>query len=347
MAVQNLIKEIESDVADVVKTGFEYINTYVVPNRGDNQLTFEKNTIKRGKILKSCVLYVDIRDSVSLTEKHQTQTMGRVYSAFSKAIIKIAKYYNGHIRNIIGDRVMVVFPSNNCFNNSVNCAITINHIAQYVIKKAFPYVDFKCGIGIDYGDLRVIKVGIQRNGNEGADNKSLVWVGYPANFASRLTDVANKSINETYFEVTRNPLNPKAISHRFIRLSAYNSPPILYNHKSINPFLNNHFNTIRQNEPLYLTTEETVEMSIEEFANNMSSLKDGELYMTGGKFIRFSKKSRQINYSPILITNNVYNGLKQANHQNNTLSKFWIEQKHQIKNLSNSVYGADLTWQIN
>ena len=67
---------------------------------------------------------------------------------------------------------------------------TINHIAQKIINNRFPTVDFKCGIGVDYGEMRVIKVGIPRRGNEGTENRSLVWSGYPANYASRLTDIA-------------------------------------------------------------------------------------------------------------------------------------------------------------
>jgi class 3 adenylate cyclase len=192
MAISNLIQEIHTDVDDVIQTQFEYSSTNLVPYRSDNFLTFERNVTKRGKILSTCVLYVDIRDSVELTKKHESLTMGKIYTAFSKAVIKAAKHYSGHIRNIIGDRIMIVFPSSNCFTNAVDCAITINHIAKFVINTAFTNVNFKCGIGIDYGDLKIIKVGIQRRGHEGIENRSLVWAGHPANIASRLTDVANK-----------------------------------------------------------------------------------------------------------------------------------------------------------
>ena len=67
---------------------------------------------------------------------------------------------------------MVVFPISNCIINAVNCAITINHISQ-MINRIFSNVDFHCGIGIDYGEMRVIKVGIERKGDENAENKGL------------------------------------------------------------------------------------------------------------------------------------------------------------------------------
>jgi adenylate cyclase len=200
-------------------------------------------------------LFVDIRNSVKLTEKHHTQTMGRIYTALTKAVLRIADHYEGFIRNIIGDRVMVVFPSKNCFTNAVNCAISINHVAKFVINKHFKDVDFKCGIGIDYGELRVIKVGLHKKGIERALNKNLVWIGYPANLASRLTDIANKEVEEDIYKVTRNPINPKSFGNLLGLSSIFAG-------------------TSSSNEPYYLSTTETVELSVEEFAKKISSNKD-------------------------------------------------------------------------
>ncbi|WP_180904080.1 adenylate/guanylate cyclase domain-containing protein, partial [Flavobacterium chungangense] len=190
--IKSLLSEIESDVIDIKVKKFDYIRTTSVPNRYDTTLTFERGENKTGKELETCVLFVDIRNSVALNKKHTTQTMGRIYSIFTKSILKAAKYHKGHVRNIIGDRVMIVFDPNNCFTNSIECAYTINNISN-IINSTFTAVDFKCGIGIDYGNLKVLKIGLHRRGSEVVDNKNLVWVGYPANIASRLTDNANKT----------------------------------------------------------------------------------------------------------------------------------------------------------
>lgn len=330
MALKELIEEIEEDISDVVTTTFVYSSTLSVPSLLDTQLTYENGVAKRGKRISTCVLFVDIRDSVALTERHQTITMGRIYTAFTKAVLKIATQHNGHIRNIIGDRVMIVFPSSNCFTNAVDCAISINHIAKNIINKKFRYVDFKCGIGIDYGELRVIKVGIQRRGSEHAENKGLVWVGYPANIASRLTDKANKSFEEPYFEVVRNPINPKAI-RPLVDLSMFGMKSN-YDPKA----------------PLYLKTVETVEMTTEEFANNISSVTEGSLYMLGGNFISFSKKTKSFSYSPILMTDAVFKGFKRDNPRRaSILNNLWTEQKHAIQNVSGKIYGGNVTWNFN
>ena len=191
MNIKDKLSEIELDIKDVKKLGFSYTSTKEVPSREDAVLTFEKGKDKKGKEIETCVLFVDIRNSVQLNEKHSPDTMGKIYTAFTKSMLKIAKYHSGEVRNIIGDRVMIVFPTENCAENAVECAISINHISE-IMNKVFSDVDFRCGIGIDYGEMKVIKVGIIRQGDNNVENKNLVWIGKPANIASRLTDIAKK-----------------------------------------------------------------------------------------------------------------------------------------------------------
>lgn len=192
--IKDKLSEIELDIKDVRNLGFSYTSTKEVPSRGDTVLTFEKGEDKKGKEIETCVLFVDIRNSVQLNEEHSPNTMGKIYTAFTKSMLKIAKYHSGEVRNIIGDRVMIVFPTENCAENAVECAISINHISE-IMNKVFSDVDFRCGIGIDYGEMKVIKVGIIRQGDNNVENKNLVWIGKPANIASRLTDIANKKID--------------------------------------------------------------------------------------------------------------------------------------------------------
>ncbi|MFA9371460.1 MAG: adenylate/guanylate cyclase domain-containing protein [Labilibaculum antarcticum] len=327
MTIKDKILEIEEDVLDLINTKFTYSDTDLVPNSEDSNLTFERSVEKKGKKIETCVLYVDIRNSVKLNSKHHTQTMGRIYTALTKSVLKIADNYGGFIRNIIGDRVMVVFPSDNCYTKAVDCAITINHVAKYVINKHFKDVDFKCGIGIDYGELRVVKVGLQKKGSERTENKNLVWIGYPANIASRLTDAANKDIEEDVYIVTRNPINPKAIRPLFGRSSFLST-------SSYDP-----------TAPYYLARVETVEMTVEDFAGNISSIKDGELYMMGGKFIRSSKKKKKYSYPEILMTEKVYSGFKKADPERKCIkNKYLKEIPHSLKDVNGKIYGGSITW---
>ncbi|WP_304297678.1 adenylate/guanylate cyclase domain-containing protein [Capnocytophaga leadbetteri] len=210
MNIKDKLSEIELDIKDVKNLGFSYTSTKKVPSRQDTDLTFEKGKEKKGKEIETCVLFVDIRNSVQLNKRHSPDRMGKIYTAFTKSMLKIAQYHSGEVRNIIGDRVMIVFPTENCAENAVECAISINHISE-IMNMVFSNVDFRCGIGIDYGKMRVIKVGIIRQGDNNVENKNLVWVGNPANIASRLTDIANKEIDflrvkyeETVWKYCRN-----------------------------------------------------------------------------------------------------------------------------------------------
>lgn len=334
MSVKSIITEIEADIQDVINTEFEYSDTSLVPNANDPALSYERNKLKKGKKLETCVLYVDIRNSVVLNESHRSKTMGRIYTAFTKAVIKAGREHGGHTRNIIGDRVMIVFPTINCFTNAVKCAITINHIANRILNVKFSGVDFKCGIGIDYGELRIIKVGIQRNGTEGPENKGLVWAGYPANIASRLTDLGNKAITETYYEVVRNPINPRAIKGGFGFAGLMG---IYGGNQGYDP-----------NAPFYLSTTETVEMTESEFAQSFVMYSHTKEYFTsGGRMISFKRKTRTIVYPPILVTERVYEGLlDESPDLDLAKTTNWNKQKHKIRDVRCDVYGSSMMWNL-
>jgi hypothetical protein len=88
-------------------------------------------------------------------------------------------------------------------------------------------------------------------------------------------------------------------------------------------------------------------MTAEEFAKNISSIKDGELYMLGGKFIKFSKRIKKRYYKEILITDNVYNGFKKDNPNRKCIKEnYWKEINHNLKNVNSKIYGGNITWDI-
>ena len=327
--MENILNEIDEDVLDVVNTNFIYSNTKNVPSSDDADLTFERSDEKKGKILNSCVLYTDIRNSVKLTEKHHTQTMGRIYTAFTKSILKIAQYHNGYVRNIIGDRVMVVFPEKNCFNNAIDCAISINHISEKIINKRFPNVEFKCGIGIDYGELKVVKVGIEKKGTKRTDNKNLVWIGYPANLASRLTDVANKEVDNSKVRVHYYPYN---FGHLFDSSSS-----------GLLGLLGG--NT---GQGLYSSKLSIKEHNYEEFTKQISHSDTLVASYSGGKLHKIVKKENKRTYKPILLSKKVFDEFKKLNPDRKCIkNNYWKKIiNHGIKNINSEIYEGELTWKI-
>jgi class 3 adenylate cyclase len=187
---QILMKEIGSEVDSINNYDTIFKENASVPTVSN--LTFSRHENRIGRSLTTCILFVDIRDSVKKNSDHRSQTLAHMYSSFIYGVLRIAKEYNGHVRNIIGDRVMIVFDEASCCDNAVLCAGTIMSFCSLKMGKTLPNDNFYCGIGIHYGNIDVIKVGLSVQGNENPEYQNLVWIGEPANLASRLTDKAGK-----------------------------------------------------------------------------------------------------------------------------------------------------------
>lgn len=306
--VKDLLDQIQEDVNDLIQKDFVFKVTNDVPNEDDKDLTFESGEIKKGKEIDTCVLFVDIRDSVKLVKSSHTDTMGRIYTAFIKSTIRVAHKCNGLVRNIIVDRVMVVFPKENCFQNAVECAITINHIASKYIDKKVAGHEFKCGIGIDYGKMRCIKVGIEKHGTENSDNKNLVWIGPAVNMASRLCDCANKEII-LYKVVYAEYEAPMNIWGRPVSLLEY-----------------------EWHDKMRKMTPEQIQELINE--GKFKRIKSVE------------KLDEEHRYKPILISEAVYLGYaKECPNCNSITKRMWQLDFPHIKDIPFKVYGADLFWE--
>ena len=145
MSRKDFFKNIETVIDDWKDTSFTFISKNYIPGLDDTNLTYGNGEEKKGIEINTCVLFVDIRNSVQLTKDKQVKTMGKIYSVFTHCVLLAAEEEGAYVRNIIGDRIMVVFPPDQCFTKAVFCAITINHIAKLINKK-FDNFEFKCGI---------------------------------------------------------------------------------------------------------------------------------------------------------------------------------------------------------
>ena len=317
MSRKDFFKNIETVIDDWKDTSFTFISKNDVPGLDDTNLTYGNGEEKKGIEINTCVLFVDIRNSVQLTKDKQVGTMGKIYSVFTHCVLLAAKEEGGYVRNIIGDRVMVVFPPDQCFTKAVFCAITINHIAGLINKK-FDNFELKCGIGIDYGKLNVMKVGIKKKGSENDDNKGLVWVGYPANFASRLTDCANKEYIDTIYKV-----DGEFYEYHFFKSSLSGRDRGYY--------------------------RKTLEFSPEEFAAEVRlSTDEHSLYLLSCKQVySIEKAKRRYLYLSILISDKVYQEYAKSDPEANDIkNSWWKKQTRKIRDIDFDVWGANLTWKF-
>lgn len=302
---KQLLDDVKSVVEDFNDTNFSFVDTKDVPNIGDGQLTFGNGEEKRGKHIKTCVLYVDIRNSVEMTQHHTIEKMGKVFSVFTICVQMAAIRTGGFVRNIIGDRVMVVFPEECCFKNAVECAISINHIINDVVNKKIYDIDVECGIGIDYGDMYCIKVGMPKQGEEREDNRRLVWVGLPANHASRLTDQANKANKEIRYKI-------KATVKRLFwpRQQSYLSP--------------------------YETRNMT--MSAEKIVENVLIDKIHQATIC-------EREENSEKFPEIMVSEAVYEGyMEECPDRISIKEGYWKKVNSKIRDINYNVYGANLVW---
>lgn len=318
MSKKDFMTSIESVINDWKSTSFNFFPQQYVPGLDDSNLTYGNGQEKKGIEINTCVLFVDIRNSVQLTKDKQGRTMGRLYSVFAHCVLLAAQEEGGFVRNIIGDRVMIVFPPDKCYTKAVHCAITINHIAMLIDKK-IDNLEFKCGIGVDYGRMRVMKVGIVKKGDENDDNKGLVWIGYPANYASRLTDCANKEFVDIVYKVD----------------ACF--------------YYKNYF----EGSPYWKRASgwyrETKELTTEELAESLGVQQNGVgITLASSKFINVQSIQRVENkytYPSILLSEAVFNGYKKEQPNGIDIEKeWWKEQARRIRDIDFKVLGADLFW---
>ena len=313
MAIKDILETIDEEVSTIHNTDFdiEITSSNYVPSDNDSTLTFENfdKKYKKVKKIETCVMYVDIRKSTKLNLQHYPKTMAKLYSSFIRSMIKAAEYYDGKIRNIVGDRVMVVFDSSKCFTNAVNTAFLMNTISQEIINKRFKNNVFYCGIGIDFGEMMVTKCGTIKYGTENSSYKSLVWLGKPANLASKLTDSANK------------PSTTKTIDGVWVGI---------------------HYRYIDEWSWIFKTTKE-LEDNIE-FAYTTPDMR----YKDENFSSFYAHTETRKNYDstpPILVTERVYKGFKSENPNANSIEKkWWKKQSRKIPDYTGVVYGCNVTF---
>ena len=299
-----------------------------VPEIDSSDLTFPdfKNDKLSTVEIETCVLFIDIRKSTDISQSHRRTTLAKLYSAFVRAMVQAAEYYGGKVRNIIGDRVMVVFDNDKCYTNSVNTAILLHSVSEYIINKHFKHNEIKCGIGIDYGKLLVVKTGAIKRSSESREYKSLVWLGNACNHASKLTDVANKEIDIRKYQVEYEQIN----------YSSLFSPPL-------GDFLNA-FGHIKQ--PSSNIIKKVV--SEEAFLKGIGDSKTGISFtQSAGDIKSFKKIEEKVIIKPILISEEVYKGYKKESPEDESIkSNWWKLQDLKSQNISNKTYGASIHFKV-
>lgn len=155
----------------------------------------DKLTFTNGFYGKCSAIFIDIRDSSGLTEKHKRPTLAKIYRAFISEMVAVL---NSSLLvrevNIVGDCVWAVYntPYQNHIHDvfSVACrANTLLKLLNYHYNKK-GIEPLKIGIGVDYGRALMIKAGFSGSGvNE------VVYMGDVVNSAAHLAHEAGRNWN--------------------------------------------------------------------------------------------------------------------------------------------------------
>lgn len=177
--------DLENKIRSYERENYEVINTTIVPDTDNSNLTFGNKGLKG----EFAFLFVDIRKSSSLHETYGFAKAAKIYKSFHDINVRIIEENEGEIRSFDGDRIMGVFAGSMKNSNAAKSAMQIQYAIRNILNPILN-VNIKCGAGIDSGEILVVKVGKGRNKN----NNDLVWIGKADNYASHLANEANNTV---------------------------------------------------------------------------------------------------------------------------------------------------------
>jgi class 3 adenylate cyclase len=153
----------------------------------------DKLGIGQGRYLQAAILYADLRGFTSMVASAPAQHSLVALEVFVSELTRIARDFGGEVVDCAGDRILVAFivlPLNNStkpIQRAVECGIWMQTAMYKAIQPLLAtagYPNISCGIGVDFSDVVITRVGI-RNRNK------LVFLGGAANHAAKLEELAN------------------------------------------------------------------------------------------------------------------------------------------------------------
>lgn len=182
---------IENKVREIIDGGFDVVDVYSVPEISDTRLTFGN----KGLRFNATTLYIDMRGSTKVLNKHNRTTVAKLHTAYFHTIVTIAKSLGGEVRSFNGDGMLVFFygTTKEIQNKAVRAAMQMKYMLSSVDSKVRSkmekYSPVKFGIGIDAGTIICSKVGIS-----GFNNRDLVWIGNAVNKSVKIGDKLNGDV---------------------------------------------------------------------------------------------------------------------------------------------------------
>ncbi|MFK0042358.1 adenylate/guanylate cyclase domain-containing protein [Paenarthrobacter sp. NPDC090517] len=186
----------------------------------DNFPDRDKLTYTNGVYGKCTAIFVDIRDSSGLTEKHKRPALAKIYRSFISEMVAVLNS-SRLVRevNIVGDCVWAVYstPLQSDIDDLFTLVCTANTLkkllnAKLIKKELTP---LKLGIGVDYGRALMIKAGYS-----GSGINDVIYMGDVVNRAAHLANKAGRRYRDSiwvgsWFAENLNEHNTKILSSSY------------------------------------------------------------------------------------------------------------------------------------
>lgn len=179
--LESSLKRIDA-ILNADNNQFEEANS--IPNR-------DKLTYTNGFYVNCAALFVDIRESSTMTDEHRRPVLAKVYRSFISEIVALFNENNITKEvNIHGDCVWCVCDTpyksdiDELFSMAARACSMVD-ILNYKLKKK-GYTTYSVGVGIDYGRALMIKAGC-----DGSGINDVIWMGDVVNQACHLCNDAN------------------------------------------------------------------------------------------------------------------------------------------------------------
>lgn len=120
---------------------------------------------------KFAVLFIDMRSSTNRAKCIGEKSTFLSMHAFIPAMLKVVEHYKGIVIDITGDGLMVFFggeksdfSNEKAMQNAGLCGtdmlITLKEVVNPILENDGITYDISCGVGVDYGEVIVTKIGI-------------------------------------------------------------------------------------------------------------------------------------------------------------------------------------------
>lgn len=188
------ISDLDSKIKDYMDGDYEIVETTSIPS--PENVAFGKKAYKT-KLTAFCI---DLRKSTELLKVHDKETCGKIHKSFLTIATKIITENSGQLRSFNGDSVLAFWPAyyKSEIEQAVQAAFQLKWALSIKFAKHFsPYTKLDFGIGIDWGDVYIVRAGLPKNDN----NNDLAFLGMCVNFASA---IANQGYGPNHIEISSN-----------------------------------------------------------------------------------------------------------------------------------------------